>query len=109
VTAYAVDHASGAPALALRLVCDQRTLAYSGDTAWTPTLIEATAGADLFVCEAYTFDRPIRYHLDYATLAAHRAELGCRRLVLQHLGPAALAHQSEMDAEVATDGLSIRV
>ena len=109
VTAYEVDHASGAPALALRLVCGRRTLAYSGDTAWTPALLEAAAGADLLVCEAYTFDRPIRYHLDYATLAAHRSELTCRRLVLQHLGPSALAHLAELDAEVAEDGLVIQL
>ena len=41
----------------------------------------------LFVCEAYTFERKIRYHLDYATLRAEAARLGCRRIVLTHMGP----------------------
>jgi ribonuclease BN (tRNA processing enzyme) len=41
VRAWEVDHASGAPALALRLRVGGRTLAYTGDTAWTDVLVEA--------------------------------------------------------------------
>src|SRR5213079_1664393 len=41
VTAYAVAHPSGAPAYALRLVLDDRVIAYSGDTAWSEALVEA--------------------------------------------------------------------
>ena len=78
---------SGAPPYALRVGWGGRVVAYSGDTEWTESLVEAASGADLFVCEAYTFDTPRRYHLDFRTLAAHREQLGCRRLVLTHLGP----------------------
>ena len=75
-------------------------------------LLDLAEGADVFVCEAYSFDRPIRYHLDYATLRTHRAQLRCRRLVLTHLGPQALAHRAELEAddvEVADDGLRIEL
>lgn len=109
VESFAVDHASGAPALSVRITCAGKTIAYSGDTAWTPVLAEVADGADLFVCEAYSFDRSIRYHLDYATLDRHRAELRCRRLVLTHLGPQALAHRNELGAEVADDGATFVV
>jgi len=34
-------------------------------------LAEAAQGADLFAAEACSFDRPIRYRLDYQTLRAH--------------------------------------
>src|SRR5205085_2017220 len=102
-------HASGAPALALRVECAGRVVAYSGDTAWTPTLLEVAHDADVFVCEAYSVDRSIRYHLDYATLRAHRSLLGCRRLILTHLGPEALARRAEIDADIADDGLSIEL
>jgi ribonuclease BN (tRNA processing enzyme) len=68
VTAFPVDHASGAPAYALRVSVGGKTVAYSGDTQWTDTLIEAAAGVDLFICEAYFVDKKVRYHLDYQTL-----------------------------------------
>ena len=56
VTAYAVPHASGGPAYALRVACADKVVAYSGDGAWSEALVEASADADLFICEAYTFN-----------------------------------------------------
>ena len=59
VSSREVDHASGAPALAVRTRLGDMTFAYSGDTAWTNALVAVSAGADGFACEAYTFDRPV--------------------------------------------------
>lgn len=109
VTAYPVVHPSGAPAFALRLTLGERVIAYSGDTEWTDTLVEAAHAADVFVCEAYHVDRHVRFHLDYRTLVAHRDALQCRRLILTHLGQDALARRDEIDAEVAHDGLVVEV
>jgi ribonuclease BN (tRNA processing enzyme) len=107
VTAYPVAHASGAPAYGLRLACDERVIAYSGDTEWTEVLIELSRGADLFICEAYTYEKPVRYHLSYAALAQHRAQLACRQLVLTHMSADVLDRQAELDATPAADGLSL--
>jgi ribonuclease BN (tRNA processing enzyme) len=109
VSAFPVVHASGAPSYALRVECAGRVVAYSGDTEWTDALREAARGADVFVCEAYTFDRKLRYHLDYATIRAEAASLGCRRLVLTHMGPEMLARAAEADHECAEDGLVLDV
>jgi hypothetical protein len=67
------------------------SFAYSGDTQWPPALTEAARGADLFAVEAYTFDRPIRYHLDYQTLRAHLPEIHAERVVLTHMSAAMLS------------------
>jgi hypothetical protein len=45
----------------------------------TPALVQAADGADLLAAEAYTFNRQIRYHLDYATLREHLDEFGADR------------------------------
>lgn len=109
VTPYPVVHPSGAPPFALRLEADGRVLAYSGDTEWTDTLIDAARGAHVFVCEAYTFDRPIKYHLDYTTLAAQRPRLDCRRLILTHMSTDMLTRLGDLPVETAHDGLSTDV
>jgi ribonuclease BN (tRNA processing enzyme) len=109
VTPSTVVHASGAPAYALRLACDGKTLAYSGDTEWTEALREAARDADVFICEAYTYNRKFPYHLDYQTLLAHREELGCHRLVLTHLGDDMLARLTDLTVEVARDGMVITI
>lgn len=107
VTPYAVVHPSGAPAYALRVEHAGKVISYSGDTEWTDALIQAARDADLFVCEAYFFEKKVKYHLDYRTLMDRRAELGCRRLVLTHMSDDMLGRLQEIGAEWAEDGKTI--
>ena len=107
VVPYEVIHPSGAPALALRVTADDKTVAYSGDTEWTAALPEVARDADLFVCEAYGFDKAVKFHLDYTTLMAHRDELACKQLVLTHMSPEMLHRASDVNARCAHDGLTI--
>lgn len=109
VTPEVVDHPSGAPSYGLRIEVAGRVLAFSGDTAWTPALPRLAAGADLFVCECAGFAEPVPHHVSHTELVAHRDELDCRRLVLVHLGAAALGHLGEIGPEVAEDGMVIEL
>lgn len=108
VTPYGVVHPSGAPPFALRVAWGGKVVAYSGDTEWTDALAEAARGADLFVCEAYFFEKRVKYHLDYRTLADHRGILGCRRLVLTHMSADMLGRLPLVDdVEAAEDGCAL--
>jgi ribonuclease BN (tRNA processing enzyme) len=107
VTPFLVEHASGAPPHALRVEYGGRTVTYSGDTQWTDALVDAAREADLFVCEAYTAERPLRFHLDLATLRVQAARLTARRIVLTHMGPDMLARAGDAGWECAEDGLAI--
>jgi ribonuclease BN (tRNA processing enzyme) len=109
VTGFEVSHASGAPPFALRVAGEGKVVAYSGDTEWTESLIEAARGADLFIAEALFYDRRVKYHLDLATLLQHRARLDCRRLVLTHMGEEMLARLDGLAVEAAQDGLQLLV
>jgi ribonuclease BN (tRNA processing enzyme) len=107
VRGWEVEHACSAPPLALRVELGGVTFAYSGDTQWTPALAEPAAGADLFAVEAYTFDRPIRYHLDYQTLRAHLGEIRAQRVVLTHMSTAMLSRLADAKLPAAYDGMTI--
>lgn len=109
VIPYGVVHPSGAPSFALRVTCGGKVIAYSGDTEWTDALVEAAHGADLFICEAYCFEKKIRYHLDYRTLMDRRVQLGCRRLILTHMSNDMLQRLQSLDADWAEDGKRIVV
>jgi ribonuclease BN (tRNA processing enzyme) len=106
VRAVAVEQ-PGTPACALRVGYGGRVVAYSGDTAWTDELVELASGADLFVAEAYFFDRQVPYHLDYATLRANLDRFDCKRVVLTHMSPEMLARQGEATLECAHDGMVV--
>lgn len=109
VTPFAVIHPSGAAAHALRVDDGERVVTYSGDTEWTDRLLEAARGADLFVCEAYGYDRAVKFHLDHETVRAHRDAFACKRVLLTHMGPEMLARQAEAAFECAHDGLVLEV
>ncbi|MGO9312467.1 MAG: MBL fold metallo-hydrolase [Syntrophobacteraceae bacterium] len=106
VTPFLVTHASGAPSYALRIECG-KIVGYSGDTEWTDALTEVAQDADLFICEAYYWEKQVKYHLDYRTLMEHKARLGCRRLILTHMSEDILARLAEVEPEYARDGLRI--
>jgi len=107
VTAWEVNHPSGAPALALRLGLDGKTIAYTGDTAWTDTLLECSAGADLLIAEAYYRDKNIPYHLRLSDLHAHREQLTAKRIVLTHMSADMLDHPDPIAFQAAHDGLTL--
>lgn len=107
VTAYEVPHPSGAPAYALRVELGGRIIGYSGDGEWSESLVEVARGADLFICEAYSFERIIKFHLSYATIREHRARLACRRLILTHMSEDMLIHAPDCGEETAADGLIV--
>jgi ribonuclease BN (tRNA processing enzyme) len=107
VTPFTVAHASGAPSYALRIEYGGKVITYSGDTEWTEALVEAARGADLFVCEAYFFDKKIKYHLDYRTLQGHRKRIDCQRVILTHMSQDMLNRIGEVEFECAQDGLLI--
>jgi ribonuclease BN (tRNA processing enzyme) len=110
VTPYPVVHGeSGGPFLAYRVEAEGRVIAYSADTEWTETLVPAARGADLFIAEAYTYDRPVKNHLSLATLAAHLDEIKPKRLVLTHMSDDMLGRLDTLAYTTASDGMIVEL
>ncbi len=107
VSALPVVHTPGAAAIGLRIRCGERVVAYSGDTEWTDALRELAVDADVFIAEAYSFEKAIPYHLSYRAVAAHLASIRAKRIVLTHLGPETLARAADARLELAEDGTRI--
>jgi ribonuclease BN (tRNA processing enzyme) len=107
VTPYLMKHYSGAPSYALRIETEGKVLTYSGDTEWVEELIPAGRDADLFICEAYFFDKVMRYHIDYTTLVKHLGEIAPRRTIVTHMSAELLGRQKEIALEAAHDGLIV--
>jgi ribonuclease BN (tRNA processing enzyme) len=104
VTPYVVQHASGAPPFALRIACDGKIITYSGDTEWVDALVPAARGADLFIAEAYFFDKQVKFHLDYRTLMSQLEILQPKRLILTHMSADMLTRLETLPCEYADDG-----
>jgi ribonuclease BN (tRNA processing enzyme) len=109
VLPFRVPHQESEISLGVRLEVDGRRLLYSGDSGWTEAFVEQSRGANLFICECCYFETRVDFHLDYPRIAANRERLGCDRLILTHIGPEVLARMSEIEEEVAEDGLVVEV
>jgi ribonuclease BN (tRNA processing enzyme) len=107
ITPYLVKHPSGAPSFALRFEADNKVLCYSGDTEWVDDLLLAARDADLLLAEAYFFDKPIKFHLDFATLAAKLPQSGAKRVMLTHMSTDMLRRARETGYEMAEDGVTV--
>lgn len=109
IEAFAVPHVTELVCYGYRIDVGGKSLVYSGDTAWTDDFIARTRGVDLFVCECSTFETHLDIHVAYPEIAARAARLGCRRLVLSHLGDETLRRRSEITLELAEDGMVIEL
>lgn len=110
VTPYPVVHGdSGGPFLAYRVETEGRVIAYSADTEWTEMLIPAARDADLFIAEAYTYDRLVKNHLSLTTLVAHLAEIKPKRLVLTHMSDDMLGRLETLGYTTASDGMIVEL
>jgi ribonuclease BN (tRNA processing enzyme) len=107
VTPYLMKHYSGAPSYALRIETEGKVLTYSGDTEWVEELIPAGRDADLFICEAYFFDKVMKYHIDYTTLVNYLPRIGAKRTIVTHMSAELLARTSQIALEAAHDGLVV--
>lgn len=112
VTPFEVSHPSGAASHALRLEGGGRIIAFSGDTEWVETLVPCAAAADLLLCECYAFERPTRYHMNWATVSRELPRIGARRVVLTHMNAEMLAAADvarRAGVTVAEDGMVIEL
>lgn len=109
VTAYAAVHRAATEPLALRLMIGGKTIGYSGDSVWTDGVEAAGRGADLFIVEAYEESRS-RTHMSVAELRDHLPALGCRQVLLTHMGPAVLNSPPDLPGcVIAQDHLELVV
>jgi len=104
VTPQTVEHGPGGPFFALRVEAEGKSVAYTGDTEWTESLVAAAHDVDLFVAEAYFRDKQVKTHLDLATLERHLPRIRPRKLVLTHMSDDMLARLGTLGYETAEDG-----
>jgi ribonuclease BN (tRNA processing enzyme) len=110
VRPFHVQHDDRAgPCLGLRVEGEGKVIAYSGDTEWTDALLALGHEADLFICEAYMRDKPIKSHMVLSALERRLGQIRPKRLILTHMSNDMLARRAELSYETAEDGMIIEV
>lgn len=106
---YRVKHGRNKHAYGIRVEIAGKIIGYTGDTEWTENLIPLAQGSHLLIAECFAYDQPVPAHLDYLTLLQHRSRLGCKKIVLTHMGPDMLSRLDRLDFDTVNDGEIIEV
>ncbi len=107
VTSFPAAHTDATNPASVRVEVNGKVVAYTGDSAWTDDMPALAKDADLFICESYFYDTPVRFHLNHVDILQHREELAPKRMVLTHFSPEMLARVDQASEECAYDGLTI--
>jgi ribonuclease BN (tRNA processing enzyme) len=107
VTSFPAAHTDATIPSSVRVEAHGKVVAYTGDSAWTEHMPALAKDADLFICESYFYDTPIRFHLNHVDILEHRSKLAPKRMVLTHLSPEMLEHAGDASEQCAYDGLTI--
>ena len=110
VTPFHVKHDDRAgPCLGFRFEAEGKVIAYSGDTEWIDTVIDIGYEAGLFICEAFTRDKPVPTHMTLSSLERHLGQIRPKRLILTHMSDDMLARRAEVPFETAEDGMIVEI
>ncbi|HKZ97255.1 MAG TPA: MBL fold metallo-hydrolase, partial [Hyphomicrobiaceae bacterium] len=74
------------------------------------SLIDASMGSDIFICECSAFEAEARYHLNWRTIERNLGRIGAKRILLTHMGPETLANRHaihEQRVSLAEDGMAL--
>ncbi len=110
VTPFHVMHDDRAgPCLGFRFEVEGKVIGFSGDSEWTDALIDIGHEADLFICEAYMRDKPVKTHMVLSALERRLNLIRPKRLVLTHMSTDMLARRAELAFETAEDGMIVEL
>jgi ribonuclease BN (tRNA processing enzyme) len=106
---FRVPHQERDISLGYRVSAGGKSLLYSGDCGWNEDLVQYSQGTDLFICECCYFHSQTTFHISYPRIAEESCRLGCKQLLLSHLGREVLERLDEVTLACAHDGLVVEV
>jgi hypothetical protein len=109
VTAHSVRHTWQTNPTALRVEAGGKVVAYTGDGEFSDEMAKVSQGADLLVAECYFHEKPVKWHLNYPQLVAHKKDFGAKRIILTHMSKEMLAVAGQIPEECAHDGLVVEI
>jgi ribonuclease BN (tRNA processing enzyme) len=110
VTPFHVVHDDRAgPCLGFRFEAEGKVIGFSGDTEWTDALIDIGREADLFICECYMREKPVKTHMVLTALEQHLHQIRPKRLILTHMSNDMLSHRAEVPFETAEDEMIVEL
>lgn len=108
IESFLVPHNAEPFSLGYRLGNDEGSILFSGDSSFTEEFVTRSQGVDLFLCECCSIEPGPPMHTSYRELLDNRSRLGCKRLLLTHLG-ADVRRIDDATYQRAYDGMVVEI
>jgi len=105
--AYSVTHSPPSIPHGIKVIWENKSLAFSGDTEWDDNLIELSNDTEVFITECNNLDIDSPGHLSLRTLTKKFTTLNTRKILLSHMGPKMLSEQVSENFIKLKDGLEM--
>ncbi len=109
VTSYPAHHTAETNPTSVRCEAGGKVVSYTGDGAWTKHIPKISKDADLFICESYFYEKPVRFHMNYPDVREHWEEFQAKRTILTHFSREMLPMADKVPEECAHDGLVVEI
>ena len=109
VTPYPAYHTAETNPTSVRCEAGGKVVSYTGDSAWTKHIPKISKDADLFICESYFYEKPVRFHMNYPDVREHWEEFQAKRTILTHFSREMLPMADKVPEECAHDGLVVEI
>jgi ribonuclease BN (tRNA processing enzyme) len=109
ITSFPANHTGQTNPTSVRVEVAGKVISYTGDSAWTKHMPKVAENADLFICECYYHEKPVRFHMNYTDIQAHWEELKAKRTILTHFSREMMHNKDIIPEETAYDGLVINL
>lgn len=107
--AFPVLHTDNVECYGIKLDVGGKTIAYSGDTAWTDQLYVIAEDADLFLCECNHKDQEIEGHLNWQLLSQKSTGFACKKLLLTHMNAEMIDFAERENIPICKEGMTIEL
>lgn len=107
ITPYPAFHTGETNPTSVRVEVAGKIVSYTGDSDWTKHMPAVAKDADLFICECYFYEKPIRFHMNYPVIKQHWDELKAKRVILTHFSREMMQYKDKVPEECAYDGLVV--
>jgi len=109
ITTFPAAHTGETNPTSVRVEVAGKVISYTGDSAWTKHMPALAEDADLFICECYFYEKPIRFHMNYPDIREHWDELKAKRTILTHFSREMMQHKDTVPEECVYDGLVVEL
>lgn len=110
IKAFPMAHSSYSYCFGYKIEYNNKSIAYTGDTAWTDEIINLSENTDLFITECSFYNKNMKIpHTSYQEILENINKINTKNLLLTHLSKDAFDNIDKINHTIAYDGMRILI